>query len=131
MYPRRHQVVIGRDLHIPVQASKTCLDKPCCSLGSFSNVVTGQRTRIWGIEADAGEYIQDVLVVVEAEATHLSDPASDACFEMANLSVLNHSDLEQMLHDNFCERVFPEIRSSGWTSSRSPVANVGDQPFGE
>ena len=38
---------------------------------------------------------------------HLSDPASDACFEMADLSVFNHSNFEQMLHDYFREGVFP------------------------
>ena len=122
---------IGCDLHTLVDSAETCLHKSHRSFRRFSDIVAGQCTRGSRIEKNAGEHLQCVLVVVEAETTHLPDSASHACFAVANLSVLNHSDLEQMIDDNFCERVFPEVLFPRKTFTHGPVTNIRDQPFRE
>ena len=99
---------IGCDLHTLVDSTESCLDEPCRAFCPFSDIVTGQRTRGSGIEKDTGEHFQSILVVVVTESTHLPDPASDACFTVANLSVLNHSNLGEILDDDFRERIFSE-----------------------
>ena len=113
MHPGRHGIRIGCDLHILVDSPETCLHKPCRAFCPFSDIVTGQRTWGSGIKKDTGETLPTCpSSSLKPKPLTFPIPRPTRVSQWASLSVLNHSNLEQMLDDNFRERIFPEVRTS-------------------